>query len=118
MRQVGIIAAAGLYAIENNIPRLVEDHKKARLIADACNAAVPSTIDPASVETNIVALNIAGASVSASEFALLAKEKGVLVSALGPTFVRLVTHMDIDDEMSAKSAAILAELLNSVFVAK
>ena len=118
MRQVGIIAAAGLYAIENNIPRLVEDHKKARLIADACNAAVPSTIDPASVETNIVALNIAGASVSASEFALLAKEKGVLVSALGPTFVRLVTHMDIDDEMSAKSAAILAALLNSVFVAK
>ena len=70
------------------------------------------------METNIVALNIAGASVSASEFALLAKEKGVLVSALGPTFVRLVTHMDIDDEMSAKSAAILAELLNSVFVAK
>ena len=118
MRQVGIIAAAGLYAIENNIPRLVEDHKKARLIAEACNAAVPSTIDPASVETNIVALNIAGASVSASEFALLAKEKGVLVSALGPTFVRLVTHMDIDDEMSAKSAAILAALLNSVFVAK
>ena len=118
MRQVGIIAAAGLYAIENNIPRLVEDHKKARLIADACHAAVPSTIDPASVETNIVALNIAGASVSASEFALLAKEKGVLVSALGPTFVRLVTHMDIDDEMSAKSAAILAALLNSVFVAK
>lgn len=118
MRQVGIIAAAGLYAIENNIPRLVEDHKKAHLIADACHAAVPSTIDPASVETNIVALNIAGASVSASEFALLAKEKGVLVSALGPTFVRLVTHMDIDDEMSAKSAAILAALLNSVFVAK
>ena len=118
MRQVGIIAAAGLYAIENNIPRLVEDHKKARLIAEACHAAVPSTIDPASVETNIVALNIAGASVSASEFALLAKEKGVLVSALGPTFVRLVTHMDIDDETAAKSAAILAELLNSVFVAK
>ena len=118
MRQVGIIAAAGLYAIENNIPRLVEDHKKARLIADACHVAAPSTIDPASVETNIVALNIAGASVSASEFASLAKEKGVLVSALGPTFVRLVTHMDIDDEMSAKSAAILAELLNSVFVAK
>ena len=118
MRQVGIIAAAGLYAIENNIPRLVEDHKKARLIADACHVAAPSTIDPASVETNIVALNIAGASVSASEFASLAKEKGVLVSALGPTFVRLVTHMDIDDEMSAKSAAILAALLNSVFVAK
>ena len=118
MRQVGIIAAAGLYALENNIPRLVEDHKKARLIADACHSAVPSTINPSSVETNIVALDISGASVNASEFASLAKEKGLLIGALGPTFVRLVTHMDIDDEMCAKSASILADLLNSVFVAK
>ena len=118
MRQVGVIAAAGLFAIERNIPRLAEDHKRARAIATACSAAIPSTIDPSTVETNIVALNLSGAKVSAPEFAALAKEKGVLVGALGPTFVRLVTHMDIDNAMSQRASEILSALLNSVFVAK
>lgn len=93
MRQVGIIAAAGHYALDHNIPLLARDHANAKKLADACKAA----IDPALVETNIVSLDLANFPFSATEFATKVKEKGLLVSALGPKFVRLVTHQDLSD---------------------
>lgn len=117
MRQVGILAAAAHFALENNIDRLAEDHRRAQLLAQACHAVVPSTIDPTRVATNIVALDISGAKINASHFAVAAKEKGVLLSALGPNFVRLVTHLDLDDAATEKSADVLKELLQSSFVA-
>ena len=88
MRQVGILAAAGLYALDNNIARLADDHARARRLAYALGA------DPRGVETNIVVLDVPDAPTVAAR----AAEQGVLVSALGPRFLRLVTHLDVDDD--------------------
>ena len=117
MRQIGILAAAGHFALDHNIQSLAEDHKRALILAKACAEVAPSTIDARTVETNIVGLNLTGATQTASQFAAHAKEKGLLISALGPTFVRLVTHRDVDDSQVQDAAAILQDLLKSAFVA-
>jgi threonine aldolase len=88
MRQVGILAAAGLYAIEQHVTRLADDHRRAKQLAEALGT------DPATVETNIVILNVADAAAVGAA----AAEDGVLVSAIGPRSVRLVTHLDVDDD--------------------
>jgi threonine aldolase len=102
MRQVGILAAAGLYALAHNIERLADDHRRAREIAEALGA------DPTTVDTNIVVLDVA----SAPEVAAKARADGVLVSALGPRFLRLVTHLDIDDSSVERAVAVLRPLMN------
>jgi threonine aldolase len=101
MRQVGILAAAGLYALDNNIDRLADDHARARRIAEALGA------DPATVDTNIVVLDVA----DAASVAAAAAEAGVLVSALGPRFLRLVTHLDIDDDAVEQAVSVLKPLV-------
>jgi threonine aldolase len=88
MRQVGILAAAGLYAIEQHVTRLADDHRRAKQLAEALGT------DPDTVETNIVILNVADAAAVAAA----AADDGVLVSAIGPRSVRLVTHLDVDDD--------------------
>ncbi len=88
MRQAGILAAAGLYALEHHLDRLADDHARAKRLAEALGA------DPVAVETNIVVLDVR----DAASVAVGAAEDGVLVSALGPRFLRLVTHLDIDDD--------------------
>ena len=101
MRQVGILAAAGRYAIEHNVARLADDHARAKRLAEALGA------DPAGVDTNIVVLDVpAAAAVSAK-----AAEQGVLVSALGPRFLRLVTHLDVDDDGLERAIAVLRPLV-------
>ena len=116
MRQVGILAAAGLFALENNIDRLSEDHARAKYLAQICNDIAESTIDPKTVETNIVALDLSGAKSSAAEIANEAKAAGLLVSALGPRFLRLVTHLDLTDSDIKRAAEILQTLLKRAFV--
>jgi threonine aldolase len=101
MRQAGILAAAGRYAIERNVARLADDHARAKRLAEALGS------DPAGVDTNIVVLDVqAAAAVSAK-----AAEQGVLVSALGPRFLRLVTHLDIDDDGLDHAIAVLRPLV-------
>jgi threonine aldolase len=87
MRQVGILAAAGLYALDHHVARLADDHARAKRLAEALGA------DPSTVQTNIVVLDVD----DAPRVAAAAAERGVLVSALGPRFMRLVTHLDVDD---------------------
>ena len=118
MRQVGLLAAAGHYALDNNINSLVEDHRRAKLLAHACASIAPTSIDPSTVETNIVGLELQGAVQTAAQFAASAREKGLWISALGPTFVRLVTHRDINDAHVERAATILQELLDRAFMAK
>jgi threonine aldolase len=118
MRQVGIIAAAGLYAIENNISRLAEDHRRAKRLAEVCHEAVPNVIDPKLVSTNIVGLELLGANISAGEFVAQARAEGVWMGALGPTYARMVTHLDIDDSGIDFAAQVLQKLLKRAFVAK
>jgi threonine aldolase len=101
MRQVGILAAAGLYAIEHNIARLADDHARAARLAGALG------VEPSTVATNIVVLQVSDAAVVATT----AAAEGVLVSALGPTFLRLVTHLDVDDEGIERAIAVLKPLV-------
>ncbi len=111
MRQVGILAAGALYALDHNLDRLREDHARARLLAEAVAAAAPGVVDPTAVETNIVNLELSGVAVSASQFAAAARARGVLVSALGPRRVRLVTHLDVGDEHVEHACTVLPALL-------
>ena len=100
MRQVGILAAAGLYALDHHVERLADDHTHARLLAEACG------VDPATVDTNIVVVRRS----DAAEFVARAKEQGVVISTVGPTAVRLVTHLDVSREDAEKAATVLAGL--------
>lgn len=117
MRQIGILAAAGHYALDNHIELLAQDHVKAKQLAKACAQVAPSTINPSHVETNIVGLDLAGSKLTAAEFAAAAKAEGVWVSALGPTYVRLVTHLDVSDSQIQKASEILQKLLQRAFMA-
>jgi threonine aldolase len=111
MRQVGILAAAGHYALDHNIAPLAEDHRRAKEIALALNAVVPSVIDPATVQTNIVGLDLAELNITAAELATRCKAEGLLIGALGPKYARLVTHLDIDDAGIAYAIEVLKRAL-------
>jgi threonine aldolase len=100
MRQVGVLAAAGLYALDHHLERLAEDHEHARLLAEACG------VDPADVETNIVVVP----RDDAADFVARAAGAGVRIGAVGPRTARMVTHLDVDRPTAEKAAAVLASL--------
>jgi threonine aldolase len=94
MRQAGIIAAGGLYALRHNVERLREDHENATLLAEGL-AVVPGVrLDPAP-ETNIVYFDIAGTGLSSVEARRRLEAEGVRASGIGPTRLRFVTHLDV-----------------------
>ncbi len=111
MRQIGLLAAAGHYALDNNIDRLAEDHARAKKMALALAAHDSSLIDPATVETNIVGLDLSHAGISAADFAARCKENGLWISALGKSYARLVTHLDFDDAQCDEAIAIMIKSL-------
>ena len=100
MRQVGILAAAGLHALDHHVERLAEDHAHARLLAEACG------VDPESVATNIVVVE----RPDAADFVARAREAGVLIATVGPTTVRLVTHLGVDRAAAEAAAKALSGL--------
>jgi threonine aldolase len=100
MRQVGILAAAGLHALDHHVERLAEDHAHARLLAEACG------LDPATVDTNIVVVERS----DAAAFVAAAAGAGVRVATVGPTAVRMVTHLGVSADDAARAAAVLARL--------
>ena len=112
MRQVGLLAAAGHYALDHNIERLAEDHLRARKIATALAAHDSTLIDPSTVDTNIVGLDLTHAGMSAADFAARCKENNLWISALGKNYARLVTHLDFNDEQCDQAIAIMVKALN------
>ncbi|HEX8629848.1 MAG TPA: GntG family PLP-dependent aldolase, partial [Catenuloplanes sp.] len=109
MRQAGILAAGGLYALRHHIPRLADDHARAARLADALAPFGVVAADP--VRTNLVPLDLTKSPLDAPGLGAAARERGVLVSVLGPRTGRLVTHLDLDDD--AVDRAI--EALTAVF---
>ena len=101
MRQVGILAAAGLHALDHHVERLADDHAHARLLADACG------LDPSSVDTNIVVVGVPDAPAVVAAV----REHGVLASAVGPRSFRLVTHLDVTSEDAETAATVLTKVL-------
>jgi threonine aldolase len=114
MRQAGVLAAAGLIALHEMPKRLAEDHANARLLAEAvAGQAKVAEIDMGAVQTNIVIFKLKN-NGDAAGFTSALKEKGVLVSAIGPHAVRFVTHYDVDREACTRAAAIVSEQLRGV----
>jgi threonine aldolase len=101
MRQVGILAAAGLHALDHHLDRMAEDHDNAKLIAEACG------VDAAAVPTNIVVVDVP----SAPEVVAAAAEQGVRIGAVGPQRVRLLTHLDVSREDAEQAAKVLGAIL-------
>jgi threonine aldolase len=112
MRQVGLLAAAGHYALDHNIDRLAQDHARAKKIAVALAAHESTIINPSHVETNIVGLELSETGISAADFAARCKEQGLWVSALGKSYARLVTHLDFDDAQCDEAIEIMKRVLN------
>jgi threonine aldolase len=107
MRQAGVIAAGALYALEHNIDRLAEDHASAQLLANAVRKAEGLRLVSDPVETNIIMLAIDSKADAAGEFVELLRDKGVSALALGPSRVRLVTHLDVTSEQTRQAAEII-----------
>ncbi len=113
MRQVGILAAAGIFALERNVERLAQDHANARLIAERLARSPRVQIDPDLVETNILVFRLAEDAPDAATVVARAGERGVLVFAFGPRTVRAVTHLDVDRDACLRGAEILVEVVES-----
>jgi threonine aldolase len=110
MRQVGIFAAAGLYALDHNVDRLAEDHANARRIAQRLVESPRIDINLASVETNILVFNLTPEAPDAATVVNRAKERNVLIFAFGPRTIRAVTHLNVSAEQCALAADILVEI--------
>jgi threonine aldolase len=110
MRQAGVLAAAGRYALAHHVTRLADDHVRARRLAEALAPA--GVVNAARVRTNIVPLDLTKSTVDSVQLAGAARTEGVLVSVLGPRSARLVTHLDVDDVQLDHAARVLAAALS------
>ncbi len=96
MRQAGILAAAGLIALEKMPSRLAEDHANARFLAEHLARVAGIKVDPSRVRTNIVVFDISATGMNSAEFSRRLAEHNVLMNGINPEQMRLVTHMDVD----------------------
>jgi len=112
MRQAGILAAAGIYALEHNISRLKEDHEHARRLARLLQKIPTVSLDPDRVETNIVMFDLVDSSRSVQEIVASLKKEGLLLNAFGGTTIRAVTHLDVTVQDIEKAGQIFARVLS------
>ena len=98
MRQVGIIAAAGIYALDHHVDRLKDDHQHAKRLAFGLKEIKGISVNPEEVETNILFFDVAQTGKTSPQIVEAMKKEGVLIHASGKTRIRLVTHLDVDSE--------------------
>ncbi len=110
MRQGGVIAAAALYALENNFERLAEDHANAQIIAHAVKGHKALRLDPGYVDTNLVWFEVDPTFMSAKDIVAIMREKGILFHLSGPTTMRACTHLDVSKTQCEKAADALSKL--------
>lgn len=111
MRQAGILAAAGLWALDHHIERLADDHGRARAFSEAVASRFPGAIEPADVQTNIVIVDVAQGGWAAADFVSVAEQRGLRIYAVNERAVRLVWHLDVDDA----DTDFAADLVNAMF---
>jgi threonine aldolase len=107
MRQAGVIAAAGIVALETMVERLADDHARAKRLAEAMAGRWPGCVDPAMVRTNIVCARL---DVLPDDFVARLAALGVRTGTIDPRTVRLVTHKDVDDDDIARAIKAFDEL--------
>ena len=113
MRQVGVLAAAGLIALEKMPARLAEDHQNARLLAELLQKVAELDVEPEKVATNILMVGIARTGFDSSEVTGRLKDAGVLVSALDATRLRLVTHNDVNRAQILQAAEVMVHCVST-----
>ena len=113
MRQAGIIAAAGLYALDHHIERMADDHRRAKKLAKGLAALDSRLVDPAGVETNIVTIDTSGIGLEAAVLAGACAQRGLRITVIGPYMARAVTHLDISDADIRQALTIFAEALHA-----
>lgn len=111
MRQVGIFAAAGLYALDHNIDRLADDHVSARLVAERLATSSKIILDLETVQTNILVFDLTADAPDAPTAVARAKESGVLVIAFGPRTIRAVTHLDVSRQECERAVDVLLKVV-------
>jgi threonine aldolase len=110
MRQAGILAAAGLIALEKMPARLKEDHENARLLAEGLARIPGIKIDPQKVPTNILVFDISETGMNAADFNQELARRNVLANAIGPELMRLVTHKDVSRQDCLKTLDVVREI--------
>ena len=110
MRQVGVLAAAGLIALDQMPQRLGEDHANARLLAEGFKQIPGIEIDPATVETNIVIFDVSGTGIAAGDISARLKARGVLINAVNPRLMRAVTHFDAGRAACEAALGVMGEV--------
>jgi threonine aldolase len=110
MRQAGILAAAGLIALEKHTMRLTEDHDNAKFLAQGLARIPGIKIDPATVQTNIVIFDISGSGTGSAEFTRRMGERNVLAGGVNNELVRFVTHMDVDRAGCERALGVVSEI--------
>ena len=113
MRQIGILGAACLYALDHNVERLAEDHANARRIAERLAASPRIILDLALVQTNIIVFRLADDAPDAPTLVARARERGVLIFGIGSRVIRVVTHLDVSRKQCDEGAEILAAIADS-----
>jgi threonine aldolase len=113
MRQVGVLAAAGLVALEESPPRLLEDHCNARFLAEGLGRIPGIQIDPRRVATNIVVFDVSETGIAPAEISARLRRRGVLMNAINERQVRAVTHYDVDRQACAQALEALADAMRS-----
>jgi threonine aldolase len=111
MRQAGVLAAAGLIALEEMPARLSEDHANAKRLASLLSELPGISIDPATVQTNIVIFDIAGTGMTSGELSAKLKMRGILANGVGPVSMRMVTHMDVTEAMCVSAVEAVREIV-------
>ena len=111
MRQCGILAAAGIVALEQMVDRLAEDHANARRLAEGIAAMPGVEIDPQTVQTDIVIFQVTTDRLSAAQWVEALRERGIRMSAIGPRQIRAVTHYGIDSADIETTLAAMSELV-------
>lgn len=114
MRQAGILAAAGLIALEQGPHRLATDHANAKFLAEGLAQIPGFKIDPAKVQTNILICDIAGTGMTSSELSRRLAEHKVLANGVGPSLLRFVTHVDVDREQCARALEVVTSICGVV----
>lgn len=111
MRQAGIIAAGALYALDNHVTRLAEDHAHARILAEAIRETEGLELQPSQTDTNMVIFRVDPALGTAAQLAAAFQEAGVLVLAFGPAKIRAVTHLDVNEADVRRAGQIVREVV-------
>ena len=112
MRQAGIVAAAGSWALKHHVDRLAEDHENAGLLADRISALDGIELINEKVETNMVFFDVSQTPLSASEISARLREKGIWIGAFGEQKMRAVTHLDVGREDIIEVSDALADILD------